>query len=657
MANDEEEDIAQLERVTADLLNLGNVPQASFRRLMDDSINHVVATVAADPQANNRRWRNLGPRNIGGRIRALAIHPRDGSTVYAGSALGGVWKTTDAGDSWQPLDNFQPPNRPGQALPIGAIAVAPSNPSVVYVGTGEPTSGYISGSGLYWSQNAGVVFNQIDHVDTGAIRAERFERIRVDPWEHRRLWCASPDRGLWRGQPATPPTFVQDVIDAPGAPAAGAQHATDVLVRTGDPRGVSPTQFTVFVALRGAGVYRATFNRTTDAYVLTGGVAWSKLTIPGLDALAGFHRIKLAHCETLQSHMYCVAGISNTGNADHNRISSVFVSSDGGTNWTATSSPRKQPGDTSTITWYSLVLECSPLDKNTLFVGQVDMWCSHDGGATWGTPDPAAGRNFLPCLDRVRYREGDRAQHADQQAAVFDRDRPRVAWVANDGGVSRTANMGLTWRKRSHGILATQFVDVSSNPRHPFQIGGGLQDNGTWMTYGGMSWLKIGHSDGGDMGFDPTTPSRYHYSSQQGVWVGRMGTPAIGTTREINPAPDLAPALLSNAYVETHSSFLLDAAQGFLASDLPGENGDSRVFYGVVTHHPVLANHVLMGRYVNAYVTTDGVTFAPAGHTPATRGGANTEISAVTYGPTPNNDWWVGTSHGRSEERPCRERV
>ena len=636
---EQEKDKPEL-RAEADSIRLGQIPQNTFSGLMDNAVTHATSTVAADGQAATRPWRNLGPRNIGGRIRTLAIDPRDGGILYAGSALGGVWKTTDAGDSWTPVDDFRPPNGARQALPIGALAVSHSDPQTVYAGTGEPVTGYISGNGLFRSRNGGRHFTQIDHPDTGVIRAKHYERIRVDPWQPLRLWCASPDRGLWRGRPGG--AFVQDVIDAAGAPAAGAQRATDVVINTGDPRATAPARFTVFVALSGAGVYRATFIRASDRYDTTGATTWTRVNIPGLDALPGFRRIKLALCKTRPTRMYCVAEIA--GGARNKQFSPVFTSVNSGVNWTATEG---QPGSTSTITWYSLVLECSPVDPHVVFLGQVDMWCSKDGGKTWGTAATTQPPNFNPCLDRTKYGLGDRAQHADQQAVVFDRQRPHHVWVANDGGVSLTTNLGKSWIKRSHGILATQFDDISTHPTYPFMMGGGLQDNGCWMTYGGLSWYNIGHSDGGDIGFEPGNPRLFHVSAQQGVWRGQMATQLTpsGFSRP-NPAPDIPLSVNATGMVNSHGQFITDVSNGVATADKPP-------FYGVVVHHPTRNNEALIGRRNNAYRTTNGTQFTVLGHNAFNNHGAtNSEVSALAYGPSPGFDWWVGTSRGEIFVRP-----
>ncbi len=632
----ENEDTQQELRAEADFKRLGQIPQNAFSTLMDEAVLHASQTVNADAQAVTNPWRNLGPRNVGGRIRTMTVHPRDGNIIYAGSALGSIWKTTDGGDSWTPLDDFRPANGARQALPVGAIAISQSNPGTIYVGTGEPVNGYISGNGLFRSTNDGGHFTQIDHPGTGAIRSHHFERIRVDPWNANRVWCAAFNRGLWRSRPNSFPGFQQDVIDAPGAPIAANQVASDILVNWGDPRGTPPDRYTVFVALHGAGVYRASFIRANDAYDTSGATVWTQVNIPGLAALPSFNRVKIALCDTRPLRMYCVAGDNN------NRFSNVFRSNDGGVNWNPTVG---QPGSNSGITWYALVLECNPSDPDVVFLGQMDMWCSNDGGVTWGTPNPnPPPPNFLPCLDWTRYSQGDRAQHADQHAVVFDRDRPHLAWIGNDGGISLTTDLGRSWRKRSHGILATQFTDISSHPTYPFMMGGGLQDNGSWLTYGGMSWYNVGGGDGGDMGFEPGNPRLFHVSDQNAVRRGQMGTAfAPPGFSYPSPAVDIPVAINPSGVVRADTV----ATAGYP----PSPNNPPLPFYGLLVHHPRNAMEALVGYENNAYRTTNGQNFAQIGHAVLTAHGAPTqEICALAYGfdqvNNHHNHWWVGSSTG-----------
>ncbi len=206
-----------------------SIPSGSLHSTLGNALTHAGSAARRDPNAANFPWRSLGPRNVGGRTRCLIQDPINARILYAGTPRG-LWKTTNAGDTWSVLEDFRPPNPPDnvpQALPVGALGIGRSNTQVLYVGTGEPVLNKLdydyklSGAGLYWSTDGGQTLIRLDHSDTGTIASRNFERIIVDPWESRRLWIASPLKGLWRGSPAgafpNPPSFAQDVVDGAAA--------------------------------------------------------------------------------------------------------------------------------------------------------------------------------------------------------------------------------------------------------------------------------------------------------------------------------------------------------------------------------------------------------------------------------------------------------
>lgn len=595
-------------------------------------------------------WIPRGPRNLGGRIRAMAQDPREPATIYAGSGLGGMWKTLNGGDTWMPLDDFRPPNQPNavrQALPIGAIAIAPGNRQTLYVGTGEPSlpldnNGNIidvrmSGLGLYRSTDAGATFEMIDRVSPGpegsppsVIGARRFERIAVDPWEPRRIWVASP-KGLWRGEPsgsaAAPPVFTQDVVTGTGAPVAAAQDASDVVIDFGgrstardfDPTAeVPPAQFTVYVALRTVGIFRRTFDRATAAY--TG--AWTKLD-RGIDE-TNFNRIKLALCATRPNFLYAVFALSD------NTSSRVYRSEDRGDRWHKTSARADEDNGQA---YYNLVIETHPENPAIVFTGSVDLFRSLSGGESWEK-----------VMDWRQFNLGDHAQHGDQHAFIFDGLDRRTVWVGNDGGISMSRDLGKpgTWRKRSHGILTAQFNDITVHPVYPFIMGGGLQDMGTWVSFGGETWYSLFGGDGGQMSFDPTTPQQFFLSTQKRISSRNITSTTADTTGNsfVTPLPDVPPAPMPPAVtpVTKLQSQSPATPAGFAAAHKP-------TFVGIIEQHPVIANHALVGRRQAAYLTRDGVNFVQL-NTGAFNL-ADDEVSALAYAPgSPDNDWWCGTLGG-----------
>ena len=623
---------------------LGSIPASSIRRNLDEVLTHAGSVARRDPNTATFPWRSLGPRNVGGRIRCIVQDPTNALILYAGTPRG-LWKTTNGGDTWSVLEDFRPPNSPNnipQALPVGALGVGRSNAQVLYVGTGEPVltiADYdykLSGAGLYWSTDGGQQLNRLDHPDigTGTIASRNFERIVVDPWEPRRLWIASPLRGLWRGTPSgafpNPPIFIQDVMDGSSAPAAASdQDASDVVVDFGDPSGVPPAKYTIYVALRGWGIFAATYDRATDAYDTDGsGIAWRHLTsdkFPKADADVAkrkFHRMKIALCVEQPQHLYAIFALED------NKASNVFHSADSGLNWEKTDG---RPGDDSKQAWYDLVLEVHPKDPRVIFTGNVDMYRSYDGGKHWDR-----------VINWLEYNKGDRAQHADQHAVVFDHSDIRKVWVGNDGGISMTGDLGHSWRKRSHGILGAQPNDITTHSNFPMVYGGGLQDNGTWVSYGGLTWHYLYGGDGGDIGFEPNDVRGFHVTTQNGVAQARVQESEDFNWLYANPIPDTG----ANEQMRVE---ILERGSGFGGSHKP-------TFYAVLEHHPSNANEALIGRYEALYRTTDGhdwnkqelgnlEEFRPAGDESDFY---KAQISAIAYGAgvNANTIWWAATSRG-----------
>ena len=265
-------------------------------------------------------------------------------------------------------------------------------------------------------------------------------------------------------------------------------------------------------------------------------------------------------------------------------------------------------------------------------------------------------------MDGAAYDRGDRAQHGDQHAVLFDRAVPANIWVANDGGISIGQPSGGTtvWRKRSHGILAAQFFDVTVHPTFPFITGGGLQDNGTWVGFGGPSWYYVDNADGGAIGFEPGDPQRFltvtqgRANTQFGLRRAVIASPAaavggrvVGTADRIqlNRIPDV-----DVAGIGVMTSTATDLFNNFV-------NADSGVFGGRLEAVSGAANTWIVARRNRPYLSTDGANFNPLA-TPAFTG-ATPEVSAIAIAPSdPANTWWIGTNGGEIfSHHKCRRRL
>ena len=207
MSDDEVFADKRLQRIEAHLAALGIPDGGTIAQVSAAAVAHAVA-VNTDP--NGRPWVPHGARNIGGRVKAMVQHPTDPRTIYASSAYGGLFRTTDAGDTWEPL------GQPEDAIPGGALAIAPSNPNRLYIASGEQLMG--SGVGP-----AGLGFFRFDAVAGTLTRevapmpvagpgpngaSQTYGAIAVDPDNAERCWIAG-DTGLWRREVG--PIFLQDL--------------------------------------------------------------------------------------------------------------------------------------------------------------------------------------------------------------------------------------------------------------------------------------------------------------------------------------------------------------------------------------------------------------------------------------------------------------
>jgi photosystem II stability/assembly factor-like uncharacterized protein len=412
--------------------------EARLKSLRADATNDV-----AEP-SRQTAWTPLGPAPIGqgqtfgtprvavsGRVSTVVFDPGyNGSTnqtVYLGAAQGGVWRSRDNGATWTPLTDDQP------SLAMGAIAIDPTNPNIIYAGTGEAhfSGDSYYGAGLLKSTDGGATWMQI----TGPISASEprqpaflnaaFHTLVIDPTTPSTLYAATTiglvssatgattfpplgDRGVWK---STDGGMTWRNLNPANLPALN-RSGTDVVLDPRDSR-------RVFAAILGMGVYRSTAGGEPGT--------WEKL-ITGLPA-SDLDRIKLAVGPPLapSGNATLYAAISRASNT---RLLGVFKSTDGGATWTQTTTP----SPTTSGTFYSLALAVDPVDANVVYYGTLvnatntggTLWRSRDGGQTW--VDLSLGNGASGGL------------HADTHWIAVNPANRDILFTANDGGLWRTEN-------------------------------------------------------------------------------------------------------------------------------------------------------------------------------------------------------------------------
>ena len=613
-----------------DLASRMGIPLNFIMRTIQTAVAFSAAPGRAD--AHVRPWRQWGARNIGGRVRDLVQDPRTPSTWYAGSAQGGVFRSLDGGDTWSPFGGA------GDSWPVGALALDPSNPAVLYVGTGEPLLAGASeltpaGVGFFhYDPLAGRFVNEVGPAlppapvggfPAGA--ANSYARIVVDPRTPGRCWIAS-QTGLWRREPGPPLTFVPEGLPAGSAP------VTDVIVIE-NWNADRPATYRILAAVAGVGIYRGVW----DPNGAPASTTWDPVLAVDA-ALPPFDRVRLAFCAAYPDHIYAVFGSPNAGNLGAMPIAALYHSADGGANWTA----RVVPPNLGTFTWWTMALAVHPHNPRLVVMGGVNVVRSLDFGQNWDL-----------IIDWPFHTAADRAQHGDNHAFVFDLQSPNRLYVGNDGGISMTPDVvninpstGRTWRKRSHGLCISQFNDITIHPDYPFMMGGGMQDNATYLTFGGPTWALAGLGDGGQMCFEVRNPRQFICPLQSDGTPQFILQAAVVAPTSVNPPP-------GGPFTEVVRTSLPDLAPPndviaiqVTAPNVPG--GLPGLFMQNSLHHPRDVGQAIGGRVGDIIVTTDGgANYAAGGVVPAIAG---QDTTALAYGPGATaaaSDWWVGTNNSQ----------
>ncbi|NNF57746.1 MAG: hypothetical protein HKN04_05845, partial [Rhodothermaceae bacterium] len=436
-----------------------------------------IAALRADAQrqGSGGLWTFGGPTNVGGRVSSLAVESFD--VFYVGTGSGGVFRTTDGGASFTSIGDDV------LNLSIGDVALAPQNPQILYVGTGEVNGGGGSltygGQGVFRSVDAGITWNALGLEETGTIG-----RVVVHPTDANTVWVAAEGklfaadehRGVYRttnaGATWDKTLFINDstgVVDLAVNP-----RSPDTLYAAAWERQRRPDER--HYGGDGSGLWRS----------IDGGQTWAEQT-DGLPFGPNIGRIGISVSASRPNVVYAVY-TDATG-----FVSGVYQTENGGDTWSlvgAFSGP--------SYGWWFGQIRVDPTNDDVVYAPWLNLEKSADGGQSWN------------------YASG--SMHVDQHALWIDPTNPDQLIAGNDGGVYRSIDGASTWTKAPGGFPATQFYTVEIDASVPERLYGGTQDNGTNRTLTGSEddWQHIYGGDGFVVLVEPTNNQYVYAESQYG---------------------------------------------------------------------------------------------------------------------------------------------
>ena len=445
-------------------------------------------------------WRMIGPFR-GGRVLAVSGVPGQPETFYFGAVAGGIWKTTDGGEIWSPIFDQQP------IASIGALAVAPSDPNIIYAGSGEADmrSNITFGDGVYKSTDAGKTWKNV-----GLRDSRQIGRIIIDPHDANVVFVAAlghaygpnTERGIFRttdGGATWQKVLYKD-------------ENTGAIDLCFDPQDSKVIYAALWQVRRPPwSVYPPTSGPGSGLYKSSdGGTTWHEFTGHGLP-VAPWGRIGIDVAPNDSNRIYALI--------DSNKNAGLYRSDDAGENWQLVGSDER----IHERAWYFSGVTVDPSDPNSVYVSNVSLYHSKDGGKNFEAIKGAPG--------------GD-----DYHILWIDPHDPRRMILGCDQGAAISVDSGQTWSSWYNQPTA-QFYRVATDNQFPYHVYGAQQDSGTAETtsrsdFGEITfrdWHPVGGGESGYIAPDPSDPNIVYAGDTYGtLWRFDNRT---GQSQNISPWP------------------------------------------------------------------------------------------------------------------------
>jgi len=552
-------------------------------------------------QFKNWKPRNIGPAGMSGRITAIDAVVANPNIIYVGAASGGVWKTENSGHTWTPVFDEQPLQN------IGAIAIQQSNPSVVWVGTGEgnPRNSLNLGAGIFKSPDAGKTWKRMGLEKTICIH-----RVLIDPVNPNTVYVAAignpyaehSERGVFKttdgGETWTKILYTNDTTGC-----------ADLVMDPSNPNKLIAAMWQFRRTpwnLKSGGAGSGLF------ITVDGGKNWKKLTKDDGLPDGPLGRIGVAFARSMPSRVYAKVEATKNG---------FYKSDDGGFKWTLVNS---DPAQVTDRPFYYNEIYVDPQNENRIYDVHSTITLSEDAGKTFTTLIPYSGI------------------HPDHHAWWIHPNDPNLIIEGNDGGIGISRDRGRNW-VFDEKIPVGQFYHVNVDNEIPYNVMGGMQDNGSWhgpaytWTNGGIRnyyWNNVGGGDGFDVMPDAEDAS-WVYSMSQGGNVGKRNW-KTGESWFIKP-PALDPNLtLRWNWNSAIAQDPFDKKTIYYGSQFLHKSTDKGINWETISPDLTTNDTVKIAAFQNTGGLTLDIT------------GAETHCTILAIAPSPKEQGviWVGTDDG-----------
>lgn len=463
-------------------------------------------------QFKNLKARSIGPAGMSGRITAIDAVVANPDIIYLGSASGGVWKTENAGNTWLPVFDEQP------LLNIGSVTIQQSNPSILWVGTGEgnPRNSLNIGGGIYKSLDGGKNWKLM-----GLEKTRNIHRIIIDPTNPNIVYAAAignpysehPERGIYK--------------------TTDGGDTWNLILHTNDSSGcaelvmdpTNPNKLLANMWQHRRTPYSFKSGGAGSGFYITydGGKNWKKLgKTEGLPE-GDYGRIGITISASEPKRIYAMIETKKNG---------LYKTDDGGFNWELINS---NAADVTNRPFYFQDIRVDPKNENRLYNIYQMISMSEDGGKTFKVIIPYSGI------------------HPDHHAFWIHPNDPNFIIDGNDGGIGISRDRGRTW-KFDEQLPVGQFYHINVDNEMPYHIMGGMQDNGSWRgpayswAEGGMrnyNWQSLWGGDGFDVSPDPED-ANWVYAMSQGGNLGKYNVATAESMQLQPPIPNLKTRLRYN---------------------------------------------------------------------------------------------------------------